>query len=264
MSSEFNPERKNPAFLAQLFNETLYHISEDRKETEQYYEEAEISAEENTEQSFFVAEERDAGNDYSEAYKTESEDELKDNLKNGHSGNDKSEKDLNQESQSLQTANHNQTGKSASDENAETEISKELDISSSATPEINSIDFFGQYRQKILILVTYPNQKNLIPKDQMVLERILAALGISFDDVAIVNVEKAQLTFNEIQEQMGWHKLIAFGVKHDFIPFEVPENELTSLENGEKIFLAPNIAEIAASKNLKRMLWQNLKTLFNQ
>lgn len=263
MSSEFNPERKNPAFLAQLFDETLYNISEPAKDPQQQYAESDNSKTTTEQKDDFAAKEPLGDKTYTEKANSENEDPLKGDATSPDAAieEEKPKKDLANSGDLLQSSHEIHTG----EEEASLQVSSDkLEESNLDRKRATFIDLFGQYQQQIVVLVAYHNQKNLIPKDQMVLEQILNALGISFNEIAVINVEKAQLTFDQIKKELDWQQLIAFGIKPDFIPFNIPQNELKLLDNGEQVLLAPAISEVAASKSLKRKLWQNLKTLFNQ
>jgi len=114
-------------------------------------------------------------------------------------------------------------------------------------------------------LVSYPNQKHLIPKDRLVLARILKALDLDLaEDVAIINIQKEQLNWDKLTHSLNFSSCLAFGVERSFFLASLQEHEVTTTEEGIQILTAPALEEVAANKPHKKRLWQNLKTIFQQ
>lgn len=126
------------------------------------------------------------------------------------------------------------------------------------------IPVYGDFKQGILVLVDYPTPTPLVPKDRLILQNILKALGLGFSDVAVVNIRNPpNLTYQQITSKYPPASLIGFGLPKDLLPTNPNHYQPDTLSNGEGILLADPLADIAVEKQLKKQLWHGLQKLFN-
>jgi hypothetical protein len=127
-----------------------------------------------------------------------------------------------------------------------------------------SIDCYGSYKQGVLILVNQPSSSSLIPKERLVLENILQAVGLSFSDVAVINIRQEEgLTSQRILEEYKPKQIIGFGLPEAFLPDQPAPYQLATLTDGTMVLVGDQLSMIAADKNLKIQLWKSLKHLFS-
>ena len=128
----------------------------------------------------------------------------------------------------------------------------------------NELSHYGGFQQGIVLLVNYSSKTNLIRKDELVLKRILHAVGLSFDDVAVINIGRySALTYQAVIQQYPAGSLIGFDIPSGFIPQSPEPYQPAATADNVQVLLADAVADIAAHKSLKKQLWTGLKTLFN-
>lgn len=122
---------------------------------------------------------------------------------------------------------------------------------------------YGDFQRSVLILVTYEANTTLIPKDRLVLNNILQAVGLTFSDVAVVNVSwQTGLTYLNIRHSYPPRQVIGFGLPEAWLPGQPSPYTLANLSGGESILIADALADIACDKKRKKSLWQGLQALF--
>ncbi len=123
------------------------------------------------------------------------------------------------------------------------------------------IKYKGENRKGILILVENNEGEYLSSEDEIFLSKILHAVGIQLDDIALVNVNTIEgiSQFLEIKHTT----VIAFTTKYAEIN-EAISNELYQIKTQEKvqILLAHPLHEISQEKEKKIKLWKQLQDLF--
>ena len=259
MSDQLNPDRKNPAFLAQFLTETLYHIPETSQTTEEQPDQAVPQADQSADQQADQAEPA--------SHLSEPEPESNQQKASTTEQSDKTEPPSYYEEEA---SPQNQAESEASEpevttaEGADEASPATHDKETEAPQAEKGIDYYGHFEEPVLILVNYPNQKHLITKDQLVLTRILQALQFDLKSIAVINIQKEQLTWQTLVEQLSFNQCLAFGLNEDFFPFPLREYAITQTEEGVSIIPAPAVETIAASRPHKKQLWQNLKHLFNK
>lgn len=128
---------------------------------------------------------------------------------------------------------------------------------------IGKIGYFGEFRQSVVLLVNYQLKVDLIKKDQLVLQQILKALSLKFEDVAVINIGKHPgLTSDELFQILNPKQVIGFNIAHNFLNSSAALYEPQELQNGIQILLADDLSLIARQRKLKKQLWQGLKGIF--
>lgn len=121
----------------------------------------------------------------------------------------------------------------------------------------------GKYLKKVLLLYK-GSASGLSETQNTFLGKILQAVNLGFDDIALVNtgfLAADQLPLlNEINAKV-W---LSFGVVHEALPIKknTPQYEIVKIENAS-FLLVNTLEEIEADRDKKVLLWNNLKSLFS-
>ncbi|UKJ07299.1 hypothetical protein [Solitalea lacus] len=138
------------------------------------------------------------------------------------------------------------------------------------TASLNSsgaFDYLGENNKYILVLVKYPNSKHIPDKDKEFLLKIIGALKLGLEDVAILNYAHfASADLQMLKDYFSCNKIIAFDLAPTAPIFKNLniQDFATTAFNGVSIMRTPDsLAIIEADKNKKMVLWNALKLLFN-
>ena len=133
-------------------------------------------------------------------------------------------------------------------------------------PEIipsQKIEFLGANKKSVAVLVSYPDERWIYPKDKIILERILASVKLSFDDVAIINTQYfSPKSLDELVVNLPAGRIIGFATVNIFGDKITPD-ELAKTDKATVLMMRSSLEEIAMNVDLKRLLWNNLKLMFN-
>jgi hypothetical protein len=130
----------------------------------------------------------------------------------------------------------------------------------------NKISFLGNNRSNTAVFVKYPQQTWLPDEDLQFLIKMLAACKMTLTDVAIINISKQQVRFNDLQDFAPKYVLL-MGVEPSELelPMNFPAFKLQSYAGSTYLLSAP-IHEInqdsTAGKTLKMQIWNCLKQMF--
>jgi DNA polymerase III psi subunit len=120
----------------------------------------------------------------------------------------------------------------------------------------------GGFKKNILLLVDDPHPEVLNITDSEFLLKILKAVQLTEDDVAIVNVQSLHKDFLPlIKEHFNYRVLIMFGIDTVSILEKYVKYKIFH-ESGTKILFADSLSEIDKDKQKKLKLWENLQLLF--
>ena len=133
------------------------------------------------------------------------------------------------------------------------------------TIEPAQIHVAGQNLKEILVLIDEPDQKLLNPADEAFLEKVLMAVDVDLNDIALVNIAGMN------QAQMKDVRMVPHGLRFCFmekIPDALQEPGLMRYQNmlceGRRILWCGTLGSISRNKELKIELWQELKLLFHK
>ena len=131
--------------------------------------------------------------------------------------------------------------------------------------EDRKIDHLGQNLKEILVLVKEQDQNFLNQGDEEFLKKVLLAVNIDLNDIALVNIASLK------QEKVDDIRKFPHGLRLCFmetIPEALADPRLKLYQNiqddGKKILWCNQLSVIAADKGLKIKLWQELKLIFNK
>lgn len=131
-------------------------------------------------------------------------------------------------------------------------------------PEIKEliIKSRGGFKKNILILVDDPFPEVLNITDTEFLLKILKAIRLSEDDVAIVNVHHLNNDFLPLlKEHFNYRVLMMFGIEAPSITKNITKYKIIE-SSGEKVLYADSLTDIDKDKQKKLKLWENLQLLF--
>lgn len=123
------------------------------------------------------------------------------------------------------------------------------------------IKYKGTNRKGILILIENSEGEYLNSDDELFLTKILQAVSIQFEDIALVNITAVE-NFDQILA-INHQTAIAFTSKYARLNTEIT-TELYQIQTQEttQILLAHPLHEISQEKEKKMKLWKQLQVLF--
>ncbi len=132
--------------------------------------------------------------------------------------------------------------------------------------EKKGIQYLGKNQKGVCLLVDYANEVYL-PDDQLnFLTSILLACKLNLGDVAIINVHKQKISFDELRKQVSCNYLLIFGVDVSGIGLNEMPLFTSHIISNTNIVCSTAAEQLnnsdAESKLLKSKLWLCLKQLF--
>jgi len=141
------------------------------------------------------------------------------------------------------------------------------EIKAVASEANNQIKYLGENAKNVTIVVNQRDVDFLNKNDLTFLTSILKACQLNLSDIAIVNVAKQQLTFQQLKDKLNCRHALLFDVDPSTIklPFTVPAFQVQTF-NECTIMLAPTLSRLNQTtqdgKLLKTKLWMSLKQMF--
>ena len=128
--------------------------------------------------------------------------------------------------------------------------------------------FLGENKKKVSILVSDSKAKFINDNELAFLTKILSACNLDMADIAIVNTNNTQISFEQLQQALTPTYLLLIDVKPTSIqlPFTMPDFQVQQFSSCTIICipsLSTMLKENAESKLLKGKLWTSLKKVFN-
>jgi hypothetical protein len=128
-----------------------------------------------------------------------------------------------------------------------------------------TLPYLGANEKQIIILVSYENEVYLPDNDLEFLSSILGACQLNIADTAIINCSKIKLLPDAIK-QLSPAYIISFGVDTQYLgkEFTATTYTITNFANWAFLYVEPLFiySENNEARELKRKLWDSLKTLF--
>jgi len=127
-----------------------------------------------------------------------------------------------------------------------------------------NITWQGKNKQQVVILIKNSNEQYLNTSQRDLMAKILAAVNLDFDDIAIINLAHYNQKFSiDKLTEPGAHYLISFGVAQEDIKMDrnFILDEIFSRGNIKLLFTA-SLENIEIDRNKKILLWNNLKKMF--
>lgn len=121
----------------------------------------------------------------------------------------------------------------------------------------------GKNRSKILVLVEEPDAPHLSEPGKVLLEKILIAVNLSFEDIHLVNVSNCE-TPDNLEAELEFKTCITFGMPPE--PWQYSnfsrKYEVIEDEKGRAFLWSDPLSSIASDVEKKKLLWLSLKSLF--
>lgn len=120
------------------------------------------------------------------------------------------------------------------------------------------IVFKGENKKGIVILYQNPEAKTLAAADESLLLNILKAVGLSLEDVAIIN---QSISNQDWKDEIEFTKVLSFGINPT--EYGLSGENYSIIESNNGTWLSSHtLAELANDKVLKGKLWGKLKEMF--
>lgn len=138
----------------------------------------------------------------------------------------------------------------------------ELKVTTITVEEIPEINYFGGYRKSIVILTNDAGELFISESDKELLSNMLNAIHLGFHDVAVVNLFRQQeVNLKQVIKKMQPVSMLAFGIPESFFPKKM-DTGLYLMEGLQVLFYPWSLRELSQNIEFKRVLWKNLKEMF--
>ena len=127
--------------------------------------------------------------------------------------------------------------------------------------ELVSISYTGGFKRKILWLHTESMHPFLSDDDHEMVSKILDACRLSWDDIALINLDKSTQTAGDIVESLAPFFIIS-SVPSSLYNMTHPALYQLTETAGIKTTYTDTLAVIRNDKNLKIKFWHALKIMF--
>ena len=128
----------------------------------------------------------------------------------------------------------------------------------------NQLTWQGNNLQQVIILIKYPDNQYLDENQRGLLGKILSAVKLTFDDIALINLAHYpdKLSLDQVTEP-GAKYLLAFGITPDDIDSDrnLILQEIFTRNRTQLLFTA-SLEDLEKDRNKKVSLWNNLKQMF--
>lgn len=131
-------------------------------------------------------------------------------------------------------------------------------IAEEPVSEAIKFNYKGGNAKEIAIIINDDSNEFLNSTDETLLLNILKAIGLSLEDVAIINQHK---TGTDWKEQLEYSKVIVFGILPGTYDL-VTENYLIQESNKVSWLFSDSLFSLGSNKELKGKLWGKLQELF--
>jgi len=132
-------------------------------------------------------------------------------------------------------------------------------------PVLQRVEFLGENKKNILVLVNYENIRFLPDEELSFLTGMLSACKLTLADVAIVNFKNTSArSYKEFKTELNSQIFLLFGTTPESIsmPVSFPHFQVQSFNNNT-FLSAPSLVDIQNDKILKSKLWVCLRRIFN-
>lgn len=145
---------------------------------------------------------------------------------------------------------------------------EEPEPSEEATQDQPEIQYKGQNKQEVLVIVYDEMAEYISEKDEALLIKILQAVRLSPDDIALVNIHSFQNQAHNFiaLNNISYKTLITFGETTEAMPFRkyLVKYQWNTDEQNRVYLQADALKDIAYDRIKKQLLWKNLQEIFCQ
>lgn len=127
--------------------------------------------------------------------------------------------------------------------------------------------YLGGFQKKILIIHQQNDTKHISDEALQLLTGILNACKLTLQDVAIMNLHKHKVHYQEIMEAFHPTHIFSFGLEPGELqlPFQIPNYQAQLYHNATFLFAVSfdtMLPQSPSSKEQKTKLWNSLKKIF--
>ncbi|MBT4340184.1 MAG: hypothetical protein HOD63_16460 [Bacteroidetes bacterium] len=128
---------------------------------------------------------------------------------------------------------------------------------------VADILYHGSNSSKVVFCVHYENEEWITGKDRLFLEKILGAVGLSLNSIALINLHNTSYkSILQVGKKLSDSTIISLGLPSHLVR-DFNTNEVDIKNDQSYLCLAWGLTEIAMDKDKKNILWKNLKKIFN-
>jgi len=127
----------------------------------------------------------------------------------------------------------------------------------------DNLNFLGENEKGIVFLVESDQEEILSGNHQIVFEKILNAMGLSFKDCAFINISECpNLSFELLIEELNMSTLILMGIKMDVLNIStvLSIHQISALNN-INILTSYSLDELLDDEKKKGQFWSLLKEM---
>lgn len=123
--------------------------------------------------------------------------------------------------------------------------------------------FKGNNTKKVLIVVDQPGQECIEPQEEAFLGKILSAVKLDLQEVAIMNLQKNSGTTITSLLNFDATKFLFFGISNkDFFEKECEQYTLLAFDASRQLLNCASLATISQDASQKKLLWSALQKMF--
>ncbi|HSK11900.1 MAG TPA: hypothetical protein VK907_01740 [Phnomibacter sp.] len=146
--------------------------------------------------------------------------------------------------------------------------SMEAEMSGSVTlPVLDELSWLGNFAKQVLVVVNDPTALHLNDANFELLGKIISAVKLSMDDIALVNAATHSLEYNALNEKLPARIALYFGIEPVDIgaPLKFPKFQVQQW-NHSTFVCAPALQEMIRdteeARSHKKELWAAMKKVF--
>jgi len=148
-------------------------------------------------------------------------------------------------------------------------VNEDEDIGIDESGSEEKLEYFGEFKKQLLILVEDNENAWLSESSKEFLENILKAIEHTYKDIALLNsgnpaLKRLKPNFQSIADYFDFSKLIIFGdLFNQVSDMKCPQKYHLYSKEGQTILLADSLDEIKNDIEKKKKLWEALKAVFS-
>lgn len=124
-----------------------------------------------------------------------------------------------------------------------------------------SLPRLGGNARHVVFVVNEPSYPYMAPAELEALKKMLAASGMSIDDVAVVNAAGTDLTDGKLQRVFQPACLVLLGVSPRQAGLPEMEINQSAIREGTQVLYTYSFNEMMENTEKKRLFWERFKTL---
>lgn len=149
---------------------------------------------------------------------------------------------------------------------AETVAEEAAEVYQQPEPEqkqVKELMFKGSNRRQVLVIVDQPEEEFINATDEAFLSKIIGAIKLDINDIAIANFPKNDDLNKETLLKFNATKYIVFGVDDSkLFKDNLPPYQIIAMDNGKQVLNCSSLAAIAGDATQKKLLWTALQKMF--